>query len=48
MPDPDLCQNCKTNEAVELHECPYAVDINDDYSECNCCSQCEQDCADDI
>ena len=37
------------NPAAEDHTCPFAYEINDDHeTECNCCDDCTQDCADDI
>lgn len=37
------------NIAEEDHSCPYAEEINGDYlSECNCCSDCQLECANDI
>ena len=33
----------------DLHTCPYQVDINGDSEyKCRCCSECEQQCSDDI
>ena len=32
-----------------LHTCPYRVEINDDNeSLCNCCGECEGECAQDV
>lgn len=40
---------CKDNEDGDTHECPYAADVNNEpNSECNCCPECTQQCADDI
>ncbi len=39
---------CRCGNAAQLpvHTCPYAVDINDDTKTlCNCCADCERDCA---
>ena len=45
--DPLLCPRCQTNDAAESHTCPFAVEIHDDSeSLCNCCIECERDCAD--
>lgn len=45
----EVCQSCLKNEACEPHTCPYAEDINgDSESMCNCCSDCEYNCAMDI
>lgn len=40
---------CKCGEDEScFHTCPYATEIYDDYTECNCCLKCEKECADDI
>ena len=41
---------CKCGElgSEELHTCPYKAEINGDYEECNCCEDCEKECADDV
>ncbi len=49
----DKCKNGNCpfgNDATdELHPCPYAEDINDNHDDvCDCCSECEGQCADDI
>lgn len=44
----DLCESCEKRPAEEPHTCPYSVDINDNYDECTCCSECESECAYDI
>ena len=42
------CQSCK-NEGVEDHGCPFSEEIRDDYDTmCNCCSECQYECAQDI
>ena len=44
-----LCDICQSNEAHELHTCPYQVEINDNHTFlCNCCSLCESECSQDI
>lgn len=43
-----LCQRCQQDEAREPHTCPFAVEINDDETLCNCCVDCEHECAMDI
>ncbi len=44
-----LCEKCGINEAQDDHLCPYSEDIDDDHdTECNCCEECEQNCADSI
>lgn len=47
MADEQTCK-CDGPASIEPHTCPYAVDIEDDDSECMCCSDCEQICADDV
>ena len=44
------CQKCgKPVDSDELHSCPYAEDINNDPTpQCNCCSDCSRQCAEDI
>jgi len=45
----DLCDNCQKNKAEELHTCPYAKEIHDNYElKCNCCPECRQGCLWDI
>jgi hypothetical protein len=45
----DLCDKYgKDHSKVKPHTCPYAFEIEDDKRLCNCCDECEQDCADDI
>lgn len=37
------------NSAEELHPCPYNIEINgDDITLCNCCLNCQHECAMDI
>ena len=34
---------------IEPHTCPFSVEIHDDYDTlCNCCEECEYQCAMDI
>jgi hypothetical protein len=42
-----LCE-CGKNDAVEDHPCPYAEEIHDDDTPCNCCEDCEGECWQDI
>ena len=45
----DKCQTCNNNNGQDEHTCPYAEDICDDWeTTCNCCDECEQQCAEDI
>lgn len=40
---------CGNPGSADLHPCPYKREINDDPDEyCNCCSECEQECRDNI
>lgn len=44
----EKCGNCD-NEAQPLHTCPYNEDIHGDSETlCDCCSECEHQCAMDI
>jgi hypothetical protein len=46
----DKCHGCEKNDSPGLHSCPYQCDINDncvdDY--CNCCDDCQHECAMDV
>ena len=45
----ELCENCKKNQAQELHTCPFAEEIyGDEEQKCNCCDDCESRCCQDI
>jgi len=45
----ELCESCQVNEGEEYHSCPYAADVLNDFSEdCNCCEDCQFECAMDI
>lgn len=40
---------CKNLATTEPHSCPFAEEINDNYSLiCYCCSECESECCQDI
>ncbi len=44
-----LCQSCKDRSALPPHTCPYREDINDDHkTKCNCCADCQHECAQTI
>lgn len=44
-----MCQSCNARTGEEPHTCPFAEEISNDYcSECNCCDQCTEFCANDI
>jgi len=42
-PKNEPCQKCG-KKACEPHECPYASEINDDHTPCNCCEECQHEC----
>lgn len=44
------CEKCENEGGTkELHPCPYAEDIEDVHEDvCNCCADCEGECALDI
>ena len=43
------CQRCSKEGTNNLHSCPYDEDINGDYEDkCNCCEDCQHECAMDI
>jgi hypothetical protein len=45
---PKTCKTC-SNPGLELHQCPYQEDIkNDSDTLCNCCSDCQRECSNDI
>jgi hypothetical protein len=42
----EKCQSCNVNEGEPDHTCSYAEDINGDCETlCNCCSNCQYNCA---
>jgi len=41
-----MCKKC--DESTEWHTCPYKSEINDNFEECSCCNDCEQNCSDEI
>jgi hypothetical protein len=44
----ELCSHCKVNPASEPHVCPYAEDVHNVESLCDCCHKCTYECAMDI
>ena len=46
----NIIEKCRCGSDPEsLHICPYQQDINGDSETlCNCCSECEHQCAQDI
>lgn len=43
------CPKCKIGKFEPVHSCPYQADIAGDHSKhCNCCTSCQDICADDI
>lgn len=45
--NPTICPHIGERD---LHSCPYQVDVegNNDPEYCNCCEDCEKNCAEDI
>ncbi len=42
------CQGCG-GKGEEIHSCPYAEEINDNFQKiCNCCDACRHECLMDI
>lgn len=46
-------RHCKWQEdlvpELKLHDCPYAFDVNgNEENVCDCCDDCQQECANDI
>jgi hypothetical protein len=40
------CPQCKSNNGQDDHTCPYSEEINcDSETMCNCCVDCEHECA---
>jgi hypothetical protein len=49
MDDLVLADGCGCGEDIEPHGCPFAEEIHGDTeSLCNCCADCEYQCAMDI
>jgi len=46
MRDESNCKECKKN--TKSHPCPFAQEINNDDTECNCCEDCTDECSMDI
>lgn len=44
----ELCEQCGCESYEGMHPCPYLATTQGDYSECNCCEQCTNDCASQI
>ena len=45
----ELCERCEKKEAQSEHMCPFKFEIYDDKEyKCNCCSECELECAMDV
>jgi len=48
LEDDGACQKCGAG-GCEIHSCPYESELNgDDGDHCNCCADCEMQCALDI
>lgn len=41
-----ICDKC--GKPGEEDYCPYQEDVNNEQVVCNCCTQCRQECRDDI
>lgn len=49
--EPGTGEKCKCGEYVgweSYHTCPFKTEIHYDCEECNCCSECQYQCAQDI
>ena len=46
----EKCNMCHTAPALEPHACPFKVDVDDNHDPnyCNCCKECQSDCANEI
>jgi len=45
----ELCSRCGKKPAQEDHTCPFAEDIHGDKDfVCDCCADCEHECAMDV
>jgi len=42
------CESCGKEVDGELHTCPYSEEITGDDTECNCCSDCQNECCMEI
>ena len=48
-PNAEIMPNREHGPAQELHQCPFASEINNDFSlHCECCEKCEHECAWDV
>lgn len=46
---PKTCKACEKEPAAESHQCPFRMEIHEDYAfTCNCCKACAHECAMDI
>ena len=47
--DEPKCQSCGKNKALKPHTCPFEEEINhDDKTMCNCCTDCQEVCANEV
>lgn len=46
--DRGLCGRCSKNPAEPEHSCPYDQELGSGQDSCNCCANCEHECAMDI
>jgi len=44
----EKCQSCKTEDAEPEHRCPFKEEIYGSDATCNCCNECQRQCAMDI
>lgn len=45
----DKCESCENEGSLEPHTCPYSEEIGGDFETlCNCCENCQSNCAGDI
>lgn len=45
-----LCKCGRAPATSEYHQCPYECEILDNHDEnyCDCCEECERNCAEDV
>jgi hypothetical protein len=42
------CEGCGEEVDGHMHQCPNRVELDGDYTPCNCCSKCRKECGDDV
>jgi len=46
---PNRCKKCGVGIAQPMHACPYKSDMdNDSTTKCNCCDDCQYNCAQEV